>query len=228
MESLQRANAAADNLISILHPSDRPSWLTTLRDQLSEAIQHSNNTNSVDPILTIANLKPQLDRHKWDMESLESHQAFDFDEIFERHRAESKIPELFEAVIDCLEQIVASGHVDSVSMVCELEEVIATLKKSKNGSYFSWRNGWIFFRAWMHNAKWEYLFKTPLLGPLMKSLHQTIKDCDAGMVKVEEETHEEIENKLSVEFPKLAYEPIALPAPPDSDDVIEGQIVSKQ
>jgi len=209
--SAETAFASAERLKAMLIAADRPAWLVELASNLQIAIQHHSNENSIAALQAIAILQPRLKSHQWDIAQLEATGHFDFDAVFEKCRKECRITELFDEVIEWLQKIVESDDVDSRRMVQELEQVIATLKKSRTGSYLAQRSAWSFLKTWMHHSKWEYLTKIPLIGPLMKGLHKTLEDGDKRMVELHEAMQAEVEAKIIKDFPMIAYSPIALP-----------------
>ena len=120
--------------------------------------------------------------------------AFEFDEIFERYRSQSKLPELFDAIIEVLKKIRDSDAVDSKSMLDALNKIIATLRINIKGSYFSTHSAWKLLLAFCKNYAVIELKKLPAIGSMVEALEKTVQECDQEFVKLQEDIKEEIKN----------------------------------
>lgn len=175
-----------------------------------QACDHHEDNLGVESVHTIASkLQPLLNSHEWKIYD-QTASGFEFDEVFERYRAECRIPELFDRIISCFKEIVESGEVDSVRAMRELNELIATLQKARDGSYFATRNAWGFTVAWMQKAGWELLADIPGLRALTQSLRDTLEEGNVGMVALHDKMQTELEAKMSG-FPRLEFKPSKLP-----------------
>lgn len=136
-------------------------------------------------------LKVALDEHVWSFEQ-NPEASFDFDSIFEHYKKESRLPQLFDEIVELLEEIQNSGEVDSLMMLRALGKVIATIKRSKDGSYFSMNSAWDFLLNFLNNYLLAELSKIPVLGTALEALEKTIKEADAEMCSL----HKNLRNEL--------------------------------
>ncbi len=218
-----RARAALDraqHLEAALATGDRPSWLVPL----IAAVQNYSNVphNPVaagNLVTTLAQLYPTIDAHKWGFD-FSGMEPFDFDGLYERYRDESRIPELFDNLIEILEQVVRCEDLDSRKIIHGLETLIATLRKNRTGSYFSLMCTWDFVRTYLINAAWETLSALPVLGPPIKALRTTMAEMDARMERLQEGMKSELRDRVRSEFPSLGYRPLALPAEPPGEPAL--------
>ncbi len=205
-KSATTAHGAVNRIVEMLHPQDRPNWLTALLSSLELAIKNSNDLNGINAMQKIINdLQPALIRHKWKLADLESAEGFDFDAIYSKYKGENKIPELFDDIIAAMTRIVESREIDSVKALNELLRVIATLKNARNGSYFATRNAWFFVATWFKNSGWELLSEIPVLGATVRGLRKTLEDMNVGMQKMHDQMQEDLRNQLLHDFPRLEY-----------------------
>lgn len=168
----------AADLRSVLSAKDVPGWLDHAISTLSQF-----STGGIPPADFLINMlawKPELDRQNWSFDSADS-TAFDFDAIYERYRSESRLPELFDSVVRILEEIRASGEVDSVAMMNALGKVISTIKKCKDGSYFSLNAAWDFLWVFVKNYLWNELAAVPGLGTAAAALKTAIESINEEM-----------------------------------------------
>lgn len=114
------------------------------------------------------------------------------------------MPELFEKIISILTDIHDSGEVDSVAMLKALGKVIATIKKCKDGSYFSLNSAWEFLLSFLKNYMWEELSKLPILGSAMEALEKTIKETNEEMFKLHTQVQNEMKSTVEREIRVLA------------------------
>lgn len=187
----------ATDLKGSISAQDCPQWLPAL----ITGLQHFkggtwNQQHLISHLINNLNL---IKNYKWIFETT-SETGFDFDSIFQHYKSQSRLPELFAQIIKILEEIRESGQVDSVSMISALEKVIATLKKNKNGSYFSVHSAWSFLLSFLKNYMWGELSKIPVLGTALEALEKTIQEMDEEMVKVQNEVQGEMKKMVETEI----------------------------
>ncbi|GGX82007.1 hypothetical protein [Vogesella alkaliphila] len=199
--SAEKALRVATDLRTILSRSDVPGWLNDTINYISQFT--AGNWRAKDFITNFVNIKAQLDLHRWQFDHV-AEAAFDFDSIFEHYKKGSRLPELFDEIIRLLEEIEASGEVDSVSMLRALAKVIATIRKCKDGSYFSLNSAWEFLLSFLNNYMWGELSKLPVLGTALEALSKTIKEADEEMFKVHKAVQDEMVRTVTAEVKALS------------------------
>lgn len=191
--------AATKNLQGMLTQSNMPQWLVSFR-QILEGHKQRPSAQTVNNFL-MTNMQ-EIKGHIWEFDINESN-SFDFDSIFEKHKLESNLPDLFDDIIKKLQEIYDTGEVDSVKMMNGLEKVIATIKKSKDGSYFSLNSGWQFMLDFLKNYMWQELGNLSFFGPMFKALEQTLNKTNEEMFKVHMAVKEEMERTVGAEIKAL-------------------------
>lgn len=176
-----RLYKAADDIKSLVAEHDCPSWLTSLQAGISNYM--NNQWNDFHLMNHNMELSKTVRNHRWDI-SVSAEAAVDFDSIFERYKSESRLGELFDEIIKILEDIQASGAIDSITITKALSKVIATVKKNRNGSYFSLDRAWDFLSAFLTNFFFEEMSKIPILGSALEALKKTVADTSEEMQKV--------------------------------------------
>lgn len=202
----QKALDAVGRVVDMLNPQDRPPWLTQLYASLK--IAHSNNSDQqgVANMQRIASeFQRDLNHHQWRFSEIDVADGFDFDAVYNKYKAENRIPELFDEIISAFNEIIASGEIDSVRALEELRRILATLQNAKNGSYFATRNAWFFVANWFKNTGWELLGEIPVLGAAVRGLRKSLEDMNDGMQDLHEQIQEELQAQLSKDFPPLEY-----------------------
>ena len=176
---------SANDLLRSLAERDRPNWLKTLADAGRIYNQNHKSTGATNNLQkTLISVYSNLNSHQWNFDKTSTIEAYDFDSIFEHFRKESKLPELYDLLIDSLQKIIDSEEIDSIRLTNSINKLIATLKKNKNGSYFSTRSAWDFTVSLLKNYVLEELQKIPVLGSLVKALVKTVTEIDTEMVSV--------------------------------------------
>ena len=220
----QAAFAAVDRIFQLLHPNDRPEWLTLLHRDLKIADTNSGDQNGIDAVHRVASeLYPQLLHHQWNFGTSESASGVKFDSIYEKYRSECRIPELFDELVKYLKEIVASDAIDSVTALRELNKIIATLHAARKGSYFATLGAWNFVTMWFINTGWELLGSIPVAGSAVKGLQKTLEETDVQMKVLHNSMQADIKQQTASDFPRLEYQPLTLPAikdPKNHDDDI--------
>lgn len=190
----------AGDLKASISQQDCPSWLI----QLAKALEYFNQGHwkQADLIAYLIKNIEIVREYKWAFD-IPAESAFDFDSIFEHYKSQSRLPELFEEIIRILEEIQGSGEVDSVAMMAALGKVIATLKKSKNGSYFSINSAWSFLISFLKNYMWGELAKVPVLGTALEALEKTIREANEEMFKLHSEVQAEMQRVVESDVKAL-------------------------
>jgi hypothetical protein len=202
-EKLNKAKSLLNkskDLSSSISQQDCPTWLPSLIERLELFISGGHKATHLIKHLMTSN--SEIKNFRWVFEN-KSEAAFDFDSIFEHYKSQSRLPELFDQIIKILEEIRESGEIDSASMMHGLEKVIATLKKSKKGSYFSINGAWAFLISFLKNYMWIELGKLPVLGSAMEALEKTIQEAGDEMEKVHMQVQQEMKNVVETDIKGL-------------------------
>jgi len=203
---------AATDLRGLLAKKDVPKWLNDAINSLKNFVDGLWST--FDLLSNYIPIKSAIENHDWTFD-VSDEAAFDFDSIFENFKKDSRLPELFDSIVKILEDIEASGDVDSVTMLRSLGKVIATIKRSRDGSYFSVNSAWEFLISFLKNYMWGELSKVPVLGTALEALEKTIKETNEEMFKLHQQVQDEmnkvVEGEISVlkdksEFQFIAYD----------------------
>lgn len=201
--------AAFVNLCHMIREEDRPKWLTDAEDFFDLIDQYGTNENRKHDVKDmtfdfVTSTIPSMMSHDWDLSKLSSLE-FDFDEIFQRHRDEQKIPELFDKLADWLEKIVATGKLDSVKATNQLNQIIKSLRKSHDGSYLATSGAWSILSSWLSNSGWELLGEIPIAGAFVRGFQITLKEADEAMKLVNEGMKKDFEANILTDSPKLRH-----------------------
>lgn len=191
----------ANDLRAILSSKDVPNWLSESIAQLSHFAE--GRWQAADLLVNHIPVKAGLDSHVWNFDST-TEIAFDFDSIFEHYKKSSRLPELFDLIIRMLTEIHDSGEIDSLSMMNALAKVVATLKKGRDGSYFSLNSAWGFLLTFLDNYMWSELSKVPVLGTALDALRKTISETNLEMQKVHQGIQDEMVRMVSAEIKPLS------------------------
>ena len=193
-------NTRALDLKSLLSTKDVPGWLDYSINTLTP---FSNGSLPQSDFLTnMISWKWELDRHNWIFDNT-TPLAIDFDSIYDRYRSESRLPELFDEVVRILEEIEASGEVDSVTMINALRKVIATITKCKDGSYFSINAAWDFLWTFVKNYLWNELAAIPGLGTAAAALKTAMESINDEMFSLHTKINGAINSTVGAEIKKL-------------------------
>lgn len=202
----EKCKSSADDLARTLSAKDRPNWLT-------EIIRWTNwyytNYKAQDAAFTafqkIIPLISQLNSHQWDFSENNGDEDFDFDQLYERHKKDSKLEDLFNSLISIIAQMIASGEIDSIRAKSNLEGLLTLLQQNKEGSYFSVMASWEFLRGFLKNTTWATIDSIPVLKQLKKGFEDTVDEMDIELEKVHESIKDEMRSKYDTAVQSLTY-----------------------
>lgn len=217
LAAVRDAINAVTVLQGVLHENYRPPWLAQMLSSLKRfETQHQRDHGFQAAKLVATSIYPEMVAHQWAFEDVLA-TGFDFDAIFENARDSNSIPELFDEIITCLQQIVDSEAIDSVRMLKELESLIATLKHARKGSYVATRHAWYFLVEWMKNTGWEAFGDIPVIGAAVRGLKTTMEKTNTAMVRMHDDVYTQTIASVKTDVPRLTYVPPALPKPDVAD-----------
>jgi hypothetical protein len=145
-------------------------------------------------------IKSQINSHKWSLGESNESTKFDFDELYERHKADSKLPDFFDSLIDTLEKMILSGEIDSIKSKSSIQQLLSLLKQNKSGSYFSVMASWEFIGGFTKNTLWASLDSIPVIKQLKKGFEKTIEEMDIELEDVHNNISEEMKDKYNSSF----------------------------
>ena len=224
-EICEPASKALTNLRGMIREEDQPIWLhnsiiyfnnienCTISQQVNEAV-----------FKIVTDIYPAMRSYEWDF-SKSSTLEYDFDKIFQQHRDEQKIPELFDQIAEWLEKIIQSGEIDSIKVSNQLNQIIQTLRRSKNGSYFATLGAWNLTTTWLKNTGWELFGDIPIVGAFVRGLRETLKEARDSMNLMHEEIQKDLEANVLSDFPKLEYHSPDLPKIESDVDTNNAEII---
>lgn len=146
--------SAGKALQSSLSSTSQPDWLSTLISTSGEFVRTrgSNNLNNLqDAIIAFYTAARDF---KWAFDS-EDAGGIDFDQIYRRALAESDLPSVFDDIVQILTEILPK--LDTVSAIQTLEELIATFRTNRSGSYFAVRGAWELMRSVWDTGFWNFV-----------------------------------------------------------------------
>jgi hypothetical protein len=201
-----RCNSAAEDLARALSAKDQPNWLKEIiRWTKWYSTNHKNQDATFTAFQKIMPLISQLNSHEWAFTENTGDEDFDFDQLYERHKKDGKLEELFDTLINIIAQMVASGEIDSIRAKTDLERLIALLLQNKDGSYFSVMASWEFLRGFLKNTTWAAVDSIPVLKQLKKGFEDTVDEMDIELEKVHESIKSEMESKYNTAVHSLTY-----------------------
>ncbi|NML13516.1 hypothetical protein HHL10_00795 [Azohydromonas sp. G-1-1-14] len=203
--SAKAVMTAATDLLAILSGGDVPAWLGNVI--VCARNFGTRQWSAGELLVNLIDVKREIESHKWKFDET-SENAFDFDRTFDQCRKQSKIPDLFNEISKLLEDIRGSNEIDSISMLKALGKVSATLKKSRDGSYFALNGAWELLLGSLNNYMWNELVKLPGLGAPLEALAKGIQEVDREMSKLHKQVHDEMARTVGTEVKALSHKPL--------------------
>ncbi len=223
-EVLSLSLTAGMQIAGMVSPADYPAWLDPIKQVLRQFADNPA-APSIEKyrglIVTLGpNCRAMLE-HKWPFDSGDG-DAIDFEAMYERYDSANQIPELYDKLIDELTRIVESGAIDNKKVVCDLETIIATLKRgrkdSRHRSFYTWQT----CRCYLRHLIWNTLAEVRAVRIFTKSLRDTISEIDAAYAATHDAIQQDVSRKMIVSAPGIELTGLGLPAlPAPSDEAVE-------
>jgi hypothetical protein len=129
--------------------------------------------------------------------------AVDFEAVYLRYANESRVDKLFDELIQGIEQLLATGEIDSVRATRALEAVLATLRKNVRSAFYARYGAWEVASVYFRHFLWEALSGIPVLGVPVRALEKTMNELGDEMQKVQEAARREIGSQAAAYLPLL-------------------------
>ena len=195
------ANQALDKVTTLresLSSQDRPPWLEPLASSLDRYCKRPADGNTRTHVMTtIAQAWTPLHNYAVKFVDDSSVKPFDFDGVYDKYFKQSKLPQLFDELVEQLDKIIASNELDSRKIAHALTLLAATLKKNRNGSFFSLICTWDFTRSYTKNVLWEAIDECPGLKVFTKALRKTMEEMDTEMQTLHKNVKEDLHTQMS-------------------------------
>ena len=202
IEANQLLHDASNDLANTLASPDRPPWLIETiaftqeykeKNQEPERIVSGSSWALLNRAMKIYS---QAMSHKWVFDgSQEKNGKYDFDDIYQKHRESGELTKLFDSLISTLNDMLNSGEIDSLKAINSLNELLATIRQNKDGSYFSTMASWEFVKNFTKNYAWEQISNIPGVKSFKKSFEKTMSDMDMEMEKLHSDISDELKKR---------------------------------
>lgn len=202
----EKCKNSADDLARALAAKDQPTWLKEIIRWTNWYI--SNYKTNEAAFTAYQKIMPHislLNSHQWAFSESSGDEDFDFDQLYERHKKDSKLDDLFDSLINIIAQMISTGEIDSIRTKSSLERLLMLLQQNKDGSYFSVMASWEFLRGFLKNTTWAAIDSIPVLKQLKKGFEDTVDEMDIELEKVHESIKEEMRNKYDTAVQSLTY-----------------------
>ncbi|MCU7795901.1 MAG: hypothetical protein KZQ75_02090 [Candidatus Thiodiazotropha sp. (ex Myrtea spinifera)] len=197
---------AGEDLSRVLSADDTPSWLNSIIGETNlYSEKHNTSGHNFRLLNNIVGLRNQALNHTWDFDKSSIGNDYNFDVLYQKFKADSKLPELFESMISTLEEMISSGEIDSLTALSNLEQLISVIKQNKDGSYFSIMTSWEFLTSFTNNLIWQELSSLPGIKQFKTAFEKTVKDMDIELVSLHKSIADEMKNKYETTIQLLTY-----------------------
>lgn len=211
----------SQDLATVLSEGDRPNWLTQTIS-LTEEYSHKNpdakrHQPASSPYLLkkLIRIQQHALGHNWRFEDDLRESGHDFDAVFVELREKSNVSELFDSMVNALQEIISSGEVDSLRAIEALKELIGTLSKNSKGSYLSTVASWQFAQTFSKNFIWESLAEIPGVKQAKTAYERSLREMNVKMPELHAEMTNELKKRFKIEPNVLKLD--ATPTLPDNE-----------
>ncbi|WP_146134598.1 hypothetical protein [Aphanothece minutissima] len=204
---------AAESLCTILAKNDRPQSILSLKAVLHSYIHQSANDINIGQrtIEALVAILPSINQQEWSFLDQES-PAVDFQAVYKDSYDSSRLPDLFEQLIDQLQQIIDSREVDSVRVLEALHTLISTVRRNSRQDVLAAYGTIGFAKTFLNKFLWAVLDEIPAVKVFSKSIRETINELDDEFEVMQARASERVADLVKARMPNgFDYFPKALP-----------------
>ena len=205
--------AAVESLSSILARNDRPQWILSLQSLLQGYIR--TPANDIDTgqrtIEALVSILPSINQQEWHFLDQES-PAVDFQAVYKEFYDGSRVPDLFEQLINQLQQIIDSREIDSVRVLEALNTLIATVRRNSRQDVLAAYGTIGLAKTFLYKFLWAVLDEIPGVKVFSKAIRETINELEDEFTNMQTRASERVAELVKARMPAgFDYIPKALP-----------------
>ena len=204
---------AVESLCSILARNDRPQCILSLKAILKSYINQSANDIDIGQrtIEALVGILPSINQQEWHFLDQES-PAVDFQAVYREFYDGSRVPDLFEQLINQLQQIIDSREIDSVRVLEALNTLIATVRRNSRQDVLAAYGTIGFAKTFLNKFLWAVLDEIPGVKVISKAIRETINELDDEFTDMQTRASERVADLVKERMPAgFDYFPKALP-----------------
>lgn len=197
-----------DDLKRHVSKKDLPPWVGPLEVKVrwySEVVDGHANAGP-ELLNTIRAVDPEIKRQKWGFDEAPAADAVNFGQIYTEYYSASRVPALFDQLVQELESIIRTGAIDSIKGITSLEKLIATIRANGGAGYFETLGVWEYTRTFFKHLAWGALEKIPVVGVAFKAVRETLKEIDVELDKVNTQVKQKMDEAIEDAIPVLDHE----------------------
>jgi hypothetical protein len=157
-------------------------------------LQTSLNNISYDKLLEsfILNASQSFEK-QWDYD-----EDIDFEKIYQKHRCESTIDELFDQLISQLVLIIERSNIEDDILNNGIQKIVAVIKQNKGKSYYSDQSLITWVVVFMKNVVIGALKEIPGLKIIIEGIENTLTELNREIATAGSKTSKEIVARTNV------------------------------
>jgi len=178
-----------------LSKDDYPEWLIGLSESTKFAIKTKlkDNVAFQNIINALLNNAYKSFEYVWKYDN-----EIDFETIYLKYRAESKIEKYFNMLIDQLERIITENTISSDMVQNGIEKIVNVIKQNKGKSLYSDKSLITWVIIFIKNVIINLLKEIPGLKVIIQSIEDTLTNLNSEISIAIEKTSTEIASKTSI------------------------------
>jgi hypothetical protein len=176
---------------------DSPGWLSQILYYCDKILTNQSNYelkrdfgSSIGPIVE------DVTRHEWEIGGINT--DFDFEGIYAKYKAESKLNVLFSELVSLIEKIIGEDNIELVEAQKELKRLLTIIRTNINKSMSSDEAILSYLLYFIKEFLVGLASRIPVLGEFVDALFKTAKKIDEEMQLVREKTQEDVAKRTSV------------------------------
>jgi hypothetical protein len=174
----------------VLKKEDYPDWLKQIDILIKKTDTNNFNKNTLPDLYNNIELSY---KQKWPF-------SVDFEEIYKHYRSESKLEELFDKLIELLEEIIKNKELKEDIVINGIKKIIELVKYNQGKSYYSDEGLIKFIFIFLKNIAIETIKKIPGMDIILNSLGQTVRDIAAELDNIHKKTASKIEDESAIQI----------------------------
>ncbi len=205
---------AAEDIGNMLVAEDWPRWLGPIYESAAQFA----NTGGVHKAKELA---AKIAEHFTEISSghipilVAPPSPYNFDTLYEEARSDAAISELFDAHIAAVERIIASGAIESVTVLTALRQLVQVLRANRAASYAAVRQS-LFIARFINNSVLIALKQVPGLGILVEAAEKTLEETEDALDILDDKLNEMTRSAIIQSLPRIE----------SARDIIEQQMLA--
>ena len=199
---VERLRHSCKVVMNTLIPTQYPRWLPEVHNHCEKFLRNPSDPGHANRLAqAMTACYSQVD--VIDLSTANEPNPYDLDALYEQAKAENKIPELFDRLIESIQRIIDDRIIENVTILEAIKSTLDVLKANRSGSLVSMRQSFGLVRVFLSEFAIRLIKTVPVAKQAVEAIEAAVSSMDKGFDDVAQTIDELTKVEIARRFPSL-------------------------